>query len=85
MCAALASSLADKVISQQYCFAAEVGLGGEIRGVSRIEQRIAEAARLGFQKIFISQYNLKSLTAQKYQIQIVPISRIEKLLQALLL
>jgi DNA repair protein RadA/Sms len=45
VCAALVASLKDQAVPQHYCFAAEVGLGGEIRGVSRIEQRIAEAEK----------------------------------------
>jgi len=56
MCALL-SSYEDVAIPEKICFAGEVGLSGEIRAVNRIEQRIAEAEKLGFQKIFISKYN----------------------------
>ncbi len=55
--AALLSSLKDQPLPEGYCFAGEVGLSGEVRAVNRIEQRIAEADKLGFKKIFISKYN----------------------------
>jgi DNA repair protein RadA/Sms len=55
---ALLSSFEDIPLPLHLCFAGEVGLSGEIRAVSRIEQRIAEAEKLGFQKIFVSKYNL---------------------------
>ncbi|MCS7003995.1 MAG: DNA repair protein RadA [Cytophagales bacterium] len=54
------SSYEDIVIPNRFCFAGEVGLGGEIRAVSRIEQRIAEAQKLGFTDMYISKYNLKN-------------------------
>ncbi|MDO9680570.1 MAG: DNA repair protein RadA [Bacteroidales bacterium] len=56
VCAILSSNF-DVAISQKYCFAAEVGLSGEIRPVAQTERRIAEAEKLGFEKIFISAYN----------------------------
>ena len=84
VCVALASSLRDQVVPQHYCFAAEVGLGGEVRGVNRVEQRIAEAAKLGFKALFISQYNQQGLTPQDFKIAIKPIGRIEELLTGLL-
>ncbi len=84
VCVALVSSLQDQVLPQHYCFAAEVGLGGEIRGVSRIEQRIAEADKLGFKAIFISQYNQKGLSGKDFKITIKPMTRIEEVLAILL-
>jgi len=57
--AAILSSNSDIAVSPRDCFAAEVGLTGEIRPVTRIEQRLAEAEKLGFERIFISKYNLK--------------------------
>jgi DNA repair protein RadA/Sms len=84
VCAALASSLQDQVLPQHYCFAAEVGLGGEIRGVNRVEQRIAEAEKLGFKTIFISQYNQKGLSTQNFKIAIRPMARIDEILTVLL-
>ena len=59
VCAILSSNF-DLSISLRFCFAAEVGLSGEIRPVSQIERRIAEAEKLGFEKIFISSFNKPS-------------------------
>lgn len=80
---AILSSNEDMPVSQKVCFAAEVGLSGEIRAVSRIEQRITEAAKLGFEKIFISNYNYKSLVQKNNNIQLVPVSRMEDVFRAL--
>jgi DNA repair protein RadA/Sms len=57
VCASIVSSYQDIYIPKEVCFAAEVGLGGEIRAVNRIEQRISEAEKLGFKEIFISKFN----------------------------
>lgn len=57
VCVAVLSSLHDISISDKVCFAAEVGLGGEVRAVNRIDNRIAEAEKLGFETIYISKYN----------------------------
>ena len=81
--AALVSSLEDISIPLEICFAGEVGLSGEVRAVSRIEQRIQEADRLGFKQIYISKYNLKGLDTSKFEIEIVAISKIEQLYQRL--
>ncbi|MEO1435542.1 MAG: DNA repair protein RadA [Bacteroidota bacterium] len=78
--AALISSLSDISVPSNYCFAGEVGLSGEVRAVNRVEQRIQEAARLGFQKIFISKYNQKGLEAYRKKIEIIPIAKIGDLL-----
>ena len=80
---ALISSLEDIAIPNNICFAGEVGLSGEIRAVSRIEQRIQEADKLGFEQIFISKYNLKGLNIKKYTIKIIDIGKIEELYQKL--
>jgi DNA repair protein RadA/Sms len=77
--AALLSSYEDVAINPKYCFAGEVGLSGEIRAVNRIEQRIAEAEKLGFEKIVVSKYNLKSISSLKTGIQIVPLAKVEEL------
>ncbi len=76
----LVSSLQDITVSSKYCFSAELGLTGEIRAVHRIDQRILEADRLGFEKIFISNYNLKTLDPSKYNIEMVGLSKIEDLI-----
>lgn len=80
---ALLSSFNDQPISYHYCFAGEVGLSGEIRAVNRIEQRIAEADRLGFEKIFISRYNKKGLDLTKYKLEVVTAGRIDELYRQL--
>ncbi len=76
--ASILSSSVDIAIPQSYCFCGEVGLSGEIRAVSKIEQRIKEAEKLGFEKIFIPQGNKKSLKASS-QIEIIGISKIQQL------
>jgi DNA repair protein RadA/Sms len=60
ICVSVVSSLEEIAISDKACFAAEVGLGGELRAVNRIEQRISEAEKLGFTEIYISKFNQKS-------------------------
>jgi len=80
---AILSSNFDNYINHQYCVCGEVGLSGEIRPVNRIEQRIREAEKLGFKKIFISKAGLKNITFEKYQIEICPIGKIEHLVKAL--
>ncbi len=77
-CAVLSSNV-DIPIPPRYCFAAEVGLSGEIRPVSRLEQRIAEADRLGFEKIFVSKYDVRSVDTKRYNIEIVAPSVIAEL------
>jgi len=77
------SSNLDIPIDKDICFAAEIGLTGEIRPVSRIEQRIGEADKLGFKKIYISKFNSKGLDESKYKIQIIKVSRVEELFRSL--
>lgn len=81
-CAILSSNV-DIPISPRICFAAELGLSGEVRPVSRVEQRVAEADRLGFEKIFVSKYNLRELDKKRYHIEVVPASVIEEAFRAL--
>jgi len=78
---AILSSNFDLPVSSHYCFAAEVGLSGEIRPVSRVDQRIAEAEKLGFERIFISKYNQKGLPKNK-KIEITAVAKIDELLRA---
>lgn len=80
---ALLSSYEDVPLPQHICFAGEVGLSGEIRAVNRIEQRIAEAEKLGFEKIIVSKYNSKSLPKQKMNIEIVALGKVEEVYQYL--
>ena len=81
--AAILSSNDDVAISNRYAFAAEVGLSGEVRAVNRIEARIAEADKLGMEKIFISKYNLRGIDKSKYNVEIVAISTINEMLRSL--
>jgi DNA repair protein RadA/Sms len=75
---ALLSSYEDVACPHDLCFAGEVGLSGEIRAVNRIEQRIAEAEKLGFKKIIVSKYNQKGLSKQKFNIEIVTMGRVDE-------
>ena len=74
---AIMSSNNDISIPEEYCFAAEVGLSGEIRPVSRIDQRIKEAEKLGFSKIFVSKY-CDVISSKK--IEVIYLTRIEDLI-----
>ena len=76
ICSILSSNI-DVTINHKYCFAGEVGLTGEIRAVSRVEQRIAEAEKLGFKRIYIPAHN-KSFDNQKFKIEIVKAGRVEE-------
>jgi DNA repair protein RadA/Sms len=80
---AIISSHEDMPIGTKVCFAAEVGLSGEIRAVNRIEQRIAEAEKLGFEQIFISKYNKKGLDIKRYTIEIKAVAKVEEVFHAL--
>lgn len=76
ICSILSSNL-DIAINHKNCFAGEVGLTGEIRAISRIEQRIAEAEKLGFSKIFIPELN-KGFDTGKLKIEVIKASRVEE-------
>ena len=80
---ALLSSYEDIPLPQHICFAGEVGLSGEIRAVNRIEQRIAEAEKLGFEKIIVSKYNVKTLNKLKSGIEIIALGKVEEVYQYL--
>ncbi len=76
---ALLSSYEDVSLPLHICFAGEVGLSGEIRAVNRIDQRIAEAEKLGFEKVVVSKHNIKSVNIKKANIEIVPLGKVEEL------
>lgn len=85
LAAAIISSHEDIPVPFKTCFAGEIGLSGEIRAVNRVEQRIAEAQKLGFEQIFISKYNLpsggndkKGIDLSRYKIDIKIVSNIEE-------
>ena len=79
--AAIISSNEDLILNEKYCFAAEVGLSGEIRPVQRLEQRITEAEKLGFSTIFISKFS--KLNISPNSIKIIYLSKIEDLINNL--
>ncbi|TXE13167.1 DNA repair protein RadA [Seonamhaeicola algicola] len=79
--AAILSSNEDEALQNNFCFAAEVGLSGEIRPVQRVEQRILEAEKLGFSTIFVSKYSKISLKNTVIKIQYL--SKIEDLVALL--
>ena len=81
--AAVLSSNVDTPIESGWCMAGEVGLSGEVRPVSRIEQRIAEAEKLGFTDMIIPKYNLSGLNTKKFRIELHPVRKVEEALREL--
>ena len=81
--AAILSSNFDISVSADSCFSAEVGLSGEIRPVSQVDRRIAEAAKLGFKKIYISSFNKKDSFARNDNIEVVAVSDVAELCRKL--
>ena len=81
--AAVLSSNVDTAIEAGWCMAGEVGLSGEVRPVNRIEQRIAEAEKLGFEHIIIPAHNLKGFDKRKYKIELHPVRKVEEALRTL--
>ena len=76
---AILSSAEDIAIQDNICFAGEIGLSGEIRSVSRMESRISEAEKLGFEKMLIPKFNLKGIDRTKNRIEIVPVAKVNDL------
>ncbi len=81
--AAIISSLVDIPIKPDVCYAGEIGLSGEIRAVSHIENRISEAEKLGFEKIILSKYSLKNLNSHNFNIEIEAVSKVGDLIKVL--
>lgn len=81
--AAVLSSNVDTAIEAGWCMAGEVGLSGEVRPVNRIEQRIAEAEKLGFAHMIIPAHNLKGFDKRKYKIELHPVRKVEEALRTL--
>lgn len=81
--AAVLSSNVDTAIEAGWCMAGEVGLSGEVRPVNRIEQRIAEAEKLGFAHMIIPAHNLKGFDKRKYKIELHPVRKVEESLRTL--
>lgn len=81
--AAVLSSNVDTAIETGWCMAGEVGLSGEVRPVNRIEQRIAEAEKLGFSHMIVPRYNLSGLNTKKFKIELHPVRKVEEALREL--
>ena len=77
ICAILASNV-DMTIAKGICMTGEVGLSGEIRQVTRIEQRISEAAKLGFKSIIVPSHNLKGIDTTNFKIKIIEVGKVEE-------
>ena len=81
--AAMLSSNVDTPIEAGWCMCGEVGLSGEVRPVSRIEQRVQEAAKLGFQHIIVPRYNMRAFANKKPGIELHPVRKVEEALRLL--
>lgn len=81
--AAILSSNVDTPIEPGWCMCGEVGLSGEVRPVNRIEQRVAEAQKLGFNHIIVPRYNLQGFDRKKFSIELHPVRKVEEALRAL--
>ncbi len=82
ICISIISSMDEIAVSDKRCFAAEIGLGGELRAVNRIEQRISEAEKLGFEEIYISKFNKKAADP-KQKIKVKAFGKLTEVLQDL--
>ncbi len=81
--AAVLSSNVDTAIETGWCMAGEVGLSGEVRPVNRIEQRIAEAEKLGFTHMIVPKNNMQGLNHKRFNIELIPVRKVEEALRAL--
>ena len=81
--AAVISSNVDTPLEEGWCMCGEVGLSGEVRPVTRIEQRIQEAEKLGFKHIIIPRRNYASLKSKSYTIELHPVRKVEEALREL--
>ena len=81
--AAVLSSNLDITLDNTTCLTGEVGLSGEIRPVNRIEQRIAEAQKLGFSKIIVPEFNYKQLSKTNWKLDVVSVRKVEEAFRVL--
>lgn len=81
--AAVLSSNVDTPVEAGWCMAGEVGLSGEVRPISRIEQRVAEAEKLGFSHMIIPRYNHQGIDMKKFNIELHPVRKVEEALRTL--
>jgi DNA repair protein RadA/Sms len=78
ICAVLSSTV-DIALDKNFCFAGEVGLSGEIRPANRMEQRISEAEKLGFNSIFVSAFGDKAIYNDRFKIRVVPLAKVQEI------
>jgi DNA repair protein RadA/Sms len=83
LCVSIVSSLEELPVSEKVCFAAEVGLGGELRAVNRIDQRISEAEKLGFTQIYVSKFSRKAIDSKKVKIAVKTFGKLTEVFQDL--
>lgn len=83
VCVSVISSMEEIPVPDHICFAAEIGLGGELRAVNKIEQRISEAEKLGFKEIFISRFSQKSVDPGSNRIQIKSFAKLTEVFEEL--
>jgi DNA repair protein RadA/Sms len=83
VCISIISSMEEIPVSDKFCFAAEIGLGGELRTVNKIDQRISEAEKLGFEEIYISKFSQKSLDLKKTKIRVKAFGKLTEVFQDL--
>ena len=83
VCISIISSMEEIAVSDKICFAAEIGLGGELRAVNRVDQRISEAEKLGFKEIYISKYNQKAIDTSKSKIAIKSFGKLNEVFEDL--
>ena len=83
VCVSIVSSFEELPVSDKICFAAEIGLGGELRAVNKIDQRISEAEKLGFTEIYISRYSHKLVDNKKVKINVKSFGKLTEVFQDL--
>jgi DNA repair protein RadA/Sms len=83
VCISIISSMEEIPVSDKICFAAEIGLGGELRTVNKVDQRISEAEKLGFEEIYVSKFSQKSLDLKKTRIQVKAFAKLTDVFQDL--
>jgi len=83
VCISIISSMEEIAVPEKVCFAAEVGLGGELRAVNKIDQRISEAEKLGFKEIFVSKFNHKGVDLKNTRIAIKSFGKLTDVFQDL--
>ena len=84
VCASVVSSLNDIPISDKVCFSAEIGLGGELRAVNKIEKRILEADKLGFKEVLISSFGKLNSASDKSKIKVSRFSKLNNMISHIL-